>query len=39
MSASGMIINGFLCEECGGFIDGQEPGHPRKCDDCEEEKE
>lgn len=32
-----MMINGLLCEQCGGFIDGEEPGYPRVCEDCEEE--
>jgi hypothetical protein len=26
-----MMINGFLCEACGGYIDGEEPGYPRYC--------
>lgn len=29
-------INGFYCKQCGGYIDGEEPGYPRLCDDCEE---
>jgi hypothetical protein len=29
-----MILEGFLCEECGSLIDGEEPGFPRKCEDC-----
>lgn len=31
------ILNGIMCERCGGFIDGEEPGHPRPCEDCENE--
>ena len=31
-------IQGFACEECGMQIDGEEPGYPRKCDECEPEK-
>jgi hypothetical protein len=30
-----MIINGLLCEQCGSFIDDEEPVHPRKCEDCD----
>ena len=30
-------INGFYCQQCGCFIDGDEPGYPRYCEDCEEE--
>lgn len=30
-------INGFFCEECGQYIDGEEPGHPRVCKDCDPE--
>ena len=32
------VLDGFLCEECGGFIDGKSPGHPRKCKECREGK-
>lgn len=28
---------GLLCEDCGSFIDGEAPGHPRKCDNCAED--
>lgn len=41
-----MILEGTLCQECGGLIEdliptiGEEllgaPGHPRECEDCEE---
>lgn len=31
------IINGFWCQECGCLVDGEEPGYPRICEDCEEE--
>lgn len=31
------IIAGLLCEQCGSYIDGDMPGYPRSCDDCEEE--
>ncbi|GBG09475.1 hypothetical protein PAT3040_04121 [Paenibacillus agaridevorans] len=33
-----MILEGILCKGCGSYIDdGEEPGHPRTCDDCENE--
>lgn len=31
-----MMIDGFLCECCGTFIDCDGPGYPRLCDDCED---
>lgn len=34
--AAEMHLNGMLCERCGVFMDGEEPGYPRMCDDCEE---
>lgn len=31
-----LMLDGALCEGCGGFIDGLAPGHPRYCSkDCE----
>lgn len=33
-----MVVNGFLCMGCGSHIDFEEPGYPRVCEDCEEEK-
>ncbi len=30
-----MVLDGLLCECCGLLIDGEEPGYPRKCEDCE----
>lgn len=30
-----MVINGLLCQECGSYVDFEEPGYPRSCDDCE----
>jgi hypothetical protein len=32
-----LMLNGFYCEQCGGLIDGEEPGYPRLCEDCERE--
>lgn len=32
-----MIINGLICQYCTCLIDGEEPGYPRTCEDCEEE--
>ena len=28
------FINGYFCETCGCYLDGEEPGHPRICGDC-----
>lgn len=33
------IVNGYLCESCGSIVDGDAPGYPRTCTDCEEEGE
>lgn len=33
-----MMLDGLLCERCGELIDGEEPGYPRCCEDCEKEK-
>lgn len=33
-----MILDGFLCQSCCSFIDGEEPGYPRNCEDCEDEE-
>lgn len=32
------MVNGFLCEMCGVYLDGEEPGHPRQCEDCDDDK-
>jgi len=32
-----MMIEGLLCQQCGSHIDGETPGHPRYCADCEYE--
>jgi hypothetical protein len=30
-----MTLNGLLCEGCGSYMDDhEEPGYPRRCDDC-----
>ena len=29
-----MMLDGTLCERCGGIIDGTTPGFPRLCEDC-----
>lgn len=34
---AGQVMEGLLCESCGSFIDGEAPGYPRECDDCEED--
>lgn len=28
------MLNGLFCEGCGEFMDGEEPGHPRRCAGC-----
>ncbi len=33
-----MMLNGFLCASCGELLDGEEPGYPRKCNDCDPDK-
>ena len=38
MSMAEDILNGVFCEECGGYVDGEEPGYPRKCEDCKPKK-
>ncbi len=30
------MLSGFLCQECGEVIDGEEPGYPRLCPACED---
>lgn len=32
--AADMLLSGLMCEGCGVFIDGDEPGYPRHCDVC-----
>ena len=29
-----MMLDGTLCQVCGGVIDGTTPGYPRTCEDC-----
>ena len=29
-----MMLDGTLCQVCGGIIDGDTPGYPRYCEDC-----
>ncbi|WP_258022808.1 hypothetical protein [Brevibacillus formosus] len=34
-----MIISGLVCQVCGESMDDfEEPGYPRTCEDCQEEK-
>lgn len=28
------VADGLCCQVCGSYIDGEEPGHPRTCEDC-----
>ncbi|EEW66222.1 hypothetical protein OK7_04353 [Enterococcus faecium EnGen0024] len=30
------ILEGLMCEGCYSFIDGEAPGYPRLCEDCQE---
>jgi len=34
---SDMIIDGILCQECGGYI-GEAVGYPRSCNSCKPKK-
>ncbi|MGG5376001.1 hypothetical protein IGI57_002508 [Enterococcus sp. DIV0213j] len=29
------ILDGLFCESCGSYIDGEAPGFPRYCEDCQ----
>lgn len=31
------MFDGFICQRCGSFVDGEAPGYPRDCVDCESE--
>ncbi len=33
-----MMLDGMLCQECGGLIDCEVSGYPRSCSDCIEVK-
>lgn len=35
MSNAELIYEGFVCQSCGELIDGDDPGYPRDCEDCE----
>lgn len=37
--AAEMVLEGLLCEVCGAYVDGEEPGYPRKCENCEVKEE
>lgn len=28
------MVSGLACQECGQFLSGRAPGHPRTCTDC-----
>jgi hypothetical protein len=36
--AAEMVLDGLMCQVCGELIDGEEPGHPRSCNNCKKEK-
>lgn len=31
---SDLILEGYLCDLCGGFIDNNNSGYPRTCKEC-----
>lgn len=31
------MLDGFICQTCGSFVDGETLGYPRDCEDCERE--
>lgn len=33
------IADGLCCQVCGTYIDDDEPGHPRTCEDCLQEEQ
>ena len=33
-----MVIDGYLCQQCGVVIDNDESGSPRTCDNCKEKE-
>lgn len=30
-----LIHEGYICQHCEALIDGDDPGYPRSCEDCE----
>lgn len=34
MKHADFVIEGFVCQQCGELIDGDEPGFPRSCEGC-----
>lgn len=32
------MLDGLICQQCGVFVDGESPGHPRTCDGCDSEE-
>ena len=33
-----LVVEGVLCQSCGGFIDGDYTGYPRDCESCADEE-
>lgn len=31
------MLNGLMCQVCGEFLDGEEPGYPRSCAGCSDD--
>lgn len=34
-----LVLEGYLCQDCGGFVSEIGSGYPRSCNDCEEEED
>lgn len=34
-----MILGGVLCQVCGGYIEDEDWGFPRTCDDCQDQED
>lgn len=34
--AAELILEGYICQQCSELIDGDDPGYPRSCEDCED---
>lgn len=32
------MLDGWICRDCHGLVDGDAPGYPRTCQDCLEEE-
>lgn len=34
-----LMLEGFICFNCGEYLDGDDPGFPRNCEACQQAKE